>query len=123
MATHPKDAVGEMSWVDSIWPEDLDDVLNYWIELVKGTRVQFEFRFKNRNASPDDPTPFTWVLANAYPEMSDNGSNEFITGTLTDIHHQKMSEGDAMKRASDALEAKRQQVRQYLHILIYVFSS
>ncbi|KAK7535176.1 uncharacterized protein J3D65DRAFT_630348 [Phyllosticta citribraziliensis] len=100
-------------WSYTVLPEDQEFVEDQWRKLATGQNVDpFEFRVKRPfRASQDDDTQvieYSWILANAFPELDDAGAPQKILGWLTDISHQKWSQHLQAQRLEDALETKRQ---------------
>ena len=106
-----------MPWINSVWPEDVQLVLNHWGKMVReGKPVHFEFRFKKSisetmkdQSAAAKQLPFTWILGSVYPDVTADGTFLSITGTLTVISEQKIAEAESDRRANDALNSKRQQ--------------
>ncbi|KAK7613745.1 hypothetical protein BKA81DRAFT_357936 [Phyllosticta paracitricarpa] len=100
-------------WSYTVLDEDQEFVENQWRKLATGQTVDpFEFRVKRPfRASQEDDTQvieYSWILANAFPELDENGKPQKILGWLTDISHQKWSQHLQAQRLEDALETKRQ---------------
>ncbi|KAK7525974.1 histidine kinase [Phyllosticta citriasiana] len=100
-------------WSYTVLDEDREFVENQWRKLATGQTVDpFEFRVKRPfRASQEDDTQvieYSWILANAFPELDENGTAQKILGWLTDISHQKWSQHLQAQRLEDALETKRQ---------------
>lgn len=106
----------ELPWMRSVWHEDAEIVITEWNKMVQnGIPIHFEFRFQKTHRLPledeaktPESSPFTWVLASAYPDVLEDGTFLSISGTLTDISQQKFAEVKSEKKASKALESKRQ---------------
>jgi signal transduction histidine kinase len=100
-------------WMQSIFPDDYDHLEAHWKILVEEQRpVTFEYRVSRPWSPPSDPsTPIqmneTWILSNAYPDVSEEGILT-ITAVLSDITHQKWAESIQLQQLSEALESKRQ---------------
>ncbi|KAK8157980.1 hypothetical protein BKA80DRAFT_207557 [Phyllosticta citrichinensis] len=100
-------------WSHTVLPEDQEFVEEQWQKLVTGQNVDpFEFCVKRpfRASQEDDAQviEYSWILANAFPELDETGAPQKILGWLTDISHQKWSQHLQAQRLEDALETKRQ---------------
>lgn len=107
LSGHPRDsAKEEVTWQDSIFPEDGDWLMGQWIQLTEGVSLTFEMRWKRPASSMpngEEDVEGSWVLAACVPTTDDKGEITSVSGCLTDISAQKRNHWDAMKRA-EALE-------------------
>lgn len=114
---HPtaRDAADPDAWVPSIWPEDLEYTVKKWVELTVAKKaIHFEYRsnkpWEAAHGRAGSATAYTWILCTATPELSDTGELLYCTGVCTEINEQKWIQGDSLRRAKEADDAKRQQV-------------
>lgn len=103
------------SWVPAIWPADLEISTAQWKMLVVDKKpINFEFRsnrpWKGAHGREDSATDYTWILCSSYPEFGPDGTMLYCTGVLTEISEQKWIQGDSLRRAKEANDAKTQQV-------------
>ncbi|PNS19478.1 Hybrid signal transduction histidine kinase K [Sphaceloma murrayae] len=97
-------------WMDAVYDEDRQMVMNHWRELVVGKRpITAAFRFKASWTNPDGSPGERWVLFSAYPEKKENGNLKSVFGSFTDISQQKWAEGFQKRKMEEAVELKRQQ--------------
>jgi len=120
MMPTPRDTTDQNSWVPAIWPDDLEHTLGQWTTLtVEKKQIHFEFRSKKPwngvHTRKESSTDYTWILCSAYPELSETGDLLYCTGVLTEISEQKWIQGDSLRRAKQADDAKRQQVGFTVH--------
>lgn len=101
------------SWMSKIYPEDLAATDHIWQNVaVNGQIVNYEYRIKKKWSHPtlkDVSLPYTWLMANVYPTISENGVAEYVS-TVTDITLHKWLQQESQTRTEEVLEAKRQQV-------------
>lgn len=76
-----------LGWIDTLHPLDAERVPKEWARAARaGKRFQSEYRFRR------DDGQTIWVLGQAVPERSEDGSICGFIGTLTDITRQKRAE-------------------------------
>lgn len=105
LSGYPRVPVPAFSFVDLLFDEDKEDIMEKWGELMRGTSLTFELRW--RGSSPADTgstNEGTWVLAACLPQYDDHGSLVSISGCLTRIDAQKQKEKTANLKRSEALE-------------------
>ncbi|KAL1388843.1 histidine kinase [Phyllosticta capitalensis] len=100
-------------WSNNVLQDDRYFVEDQWRKLATGQTVEpFEYRVKRPfKASQEDDAQvieYSWILANAIPEIGEDGKPRKILGWLTDISHQKWSQHLQAQRLEDVLETKRQ---------------
>ena len=75
----PNEALGE-GWIDAIYPEDRQRVLNEWLAAkAQKQPVHLEYRLGREGGK------IIWVLGQAHTIYDDSGSIAGYTGTVTDI--------------------------------------
>lgn len=93
----PRDEEGDHSWVPILHPDDVNMCLDRWYHSVRtGEEYKIEYRFKNRKTDQ-----YQWFLGRATPIRNEAGEIIKWYGSCTDIHEQKMSEGQLV----DVLES------------------
>lgn len=116
LSGHPRETTKqEGTWLDSVFPEDKEWLMGQWTQLVNGTSLTFEMRWKRPATSMpngEEDLKGSWVLAACVPTFDDHGEITSISGCLTDIRLQKQSHCDAMKRA-EALERAAASERRF----------
>lgn len=100
-------------WSNNVLQDDRYFVEDQWRKLATGQTVEpFEYRVKRpfKTSQEDDAQAieYSWILANAFPEIGEDGKPRKILGWLTDISHQKWSQHLQAQRLEDVLETKRQ---------------
>jgi PAS domain S-box-containing protein len=84
---------GDQSWMPILHPEDVEPCHAHWYRSVKtGEPYQFEHRFRNQNSRD-----YRWHLGRAVPVRDESGTIIRWFGTATDIHGQKMTEGELLR--------------------------
>jgi len=76
-------------WMDAIYPDDREKVIDEWNAAVK---YQQQFRCEYRSQAEESIV--TWILALAQTERNHNGDVLGYVGTITDITGQKMKEAE-----------------------------
>lgn len=80
LSGYPEDVLPkEFSWLDYVFPEDIDKVMRNWKLLHQGTPATYELRWKRPGGKSH------WVLAVCLPVIDDNGVVISVSGTTTDI--------------------------------------
>ncbi|RDW59895.1 hypothetical protein BP6252_12982 [Coleophoma cylindrospora] len=109
-------SLGEaMDWLNLSVDEDVEiSVRNWKILLEEKIPVVFEARIKKPWMPPnligtETALDYTWVQADCFPEIDENGNVKNIIGCLSDISHFKWAISIQEHRVEEALEAKRQQ--------------
>nr|OQO26761.1 hypothetical protein B0A51_05645 [Rachicladosporium sp. CCFEE 5018] len=101
LSGHPKMGTSGYTWLDCVYEEDKEDLMQRWITLGKGKPSTFEMRWKGPPgalSAPEDSAP-----------ENDAG------GCITDIAAQKRSVSDALKRA-EALERAQISERRFTRL-------
>ena len=81
-----KDAVGK-GWMKSVHPDDIDLLMNKWVELLKGKDAGItEFRLIKPNKE------ISHVLGSIVPEYDNDGIIKGFVGSVTDISENKRME-------------------------------
>ncbi len=75
-----------MSWADSIYPDDLPQVIANFERQKRGDLVEYEFRM----VRPDGE--IRWIHARAFPVNDDNGVPYRVAGFALDITERKQTE-------------------------------
>jgi PAS domain S-box-containing protein len=83
------------NFTEIVYPEDLNDIINRYYELLSGKLMPFEYRLIKKNGKP------CWVRTYSKPIME--GNKLKIFGLITDISKRKRAEDD-LKRAYASLE-------------------
>ncbi|KAK4932938.1 hypothetical protein LTR49_000895 [Elasticomyces elasticus] len=100
-------------YVDIDWRTVMSDeniINSHWDVLIsKKQAVNFQFRLQREWSNGLGDHGPAWVLASAYPELSDDGRVTAVAGTLTDISQLVWAESVQKLRTEEAIEAKRQQ--------------
>lgn len=103
-----------VTWQDHIHPDDLPRFIETW---SRATKEKAPFTIEHRlekpwisvdKASGQEISGETWLLANAFPEIGQDGKITSIQGWLTDISHRKFTDGLVSRKLEEALENKRQ---------------
>lgn len=102
LSGYPKDPAlnKQLTFLDCIYDEDVEMIMEKWSGLVSGKAVTFEMRWKN--GSPNGQ----WVQAACAPVFDNTGNFVSISGCTTDISAQKLAQENALKKA-EALEQVR----------------
>ncbi|QIW99560.1 hypothetical protein AMS68_005078 [Peltaster fructicola] len=114
MTGHPRDQLAPMQWVNTIHPEDQGWFAETWGRLIAGETLHFEIRFAKRFVSDyyvdgRRLEGTTWAAASAYAERDEDGNVLNVLGTTADISRLKWLEDFQSRRATEALELKKQQ--------------
>ncbi|OQN96017.1 hypothetical protein B0A48_18008 [Cryoendolithus antarcticus] len=123
LSGHPKVGIVGYTWLDCVYEEDKEDLLQRWIALSNGKPSTFEMRWKgpadalsaSKTSAPADDADAQWVLAACLPILGRDGETLRVSGCLTDIAAQKRSESDALKRA-EALERAHISERRFTRL-------
>nr|OQO26389.1 hypothetical protein B0A51_06951 [Rachicladosporium sp. CCFEE 5018] len=123
LSGHPKVGAIGYTWLDCVYEEDKEDLMQRWIALSHGKPSTFEMRWKGppdalsapETSAPEDDADAQWVLAACLPIMGRDGETLRVSGCLTDIAAQKRSESDALKRA-EALERAQISERRFTRL-------
>ncbi|MFB2971661.1 PAS domain S-box protein [Aerosakkonema sp. BLCC-F183] len=89
-------------WVQTIHPEDIEEVLTKWLKTIK---QHSSFQCEHRIVRPDGS--IVWVLTQAIAEFETDGTIIGYVGTLTDISERKRVEAEltqAQKFLASVLE-------------------
>ncbi|MBD3563058.1 PAS domain S-box protein, partial [Planktothrix sp. FACHB-1355] len=89
-------------WIQTIHPEDLEEVLTKWLNTIK---QHSSFQCEHRIVRPDGS--IVWVLTQAIAELEADGTIIGYVGTLTDISERKRVEAEltqAQKFLASVLE-------------------
>ncbi|MFB2919108.1 PAS domain S-box protein [Aerosakkonema funiforme] len=89
-------------WVQTIHPEDIEEVLTKWLKTIK---QHSSFQCEHRIVRPD--SSIVWVLTQAIAEFEADGTIIGYVGTLTDISERKRVEAEltqAQKFLASVLE-------------------
>ncbi|WP_017303198.1 PAS domain-containing protein [Spirulina subsalsa] len=90
------------SWLDSVYPEDLEQVFNALHENKEGKE---NFRGEFRILKPDGST--RWIAAVNIPIYDEAGTVQYLVGTSADITHQKELElalQDSQRQLTEVLD-------------------
>ncbi|KAE9993444.1 hypothetical protein EG327_004928 [Venturia inaequalis] len=131
---HQKNKYGnpDFSFMDIVYPPDLELAASMWGTLLLGKPACFEIRIKK---SRDPPTTaayprchstsalnlgfededFLWVIAACAPIMDDARNVVYICGNTTDISAQKRVQSEATRRA-EALERAEESEQIFAHV-------
>lgn len=115
LSGHDRNDWSAMSWADDVHPDNALEIRGYWDKLVnlegpQTFEVQYKKPWKPRNRDDNSISlDRTWVVASAYPEVSDEGKLTGILGCVTDISSWKWVDQLQSQRLSEVLELKRQQ--------------
>jgi PAS domain S-box-containing protein len=111
----------DFSFVDLVYPADVDNVMLQWNRLTQGTPVTFEMRWKGRtyqeSQGRDDDEDAQWVLSACVPILDEDGVLMSIAGNTIDINAQKRVHKQALQRA-EALEQARASERKFLQFAL-----
>ena len=84
----PRDARGNQSWKDVLFPEDVERCQDSWSAAVhSGNRYEAQFRLKEQKTGR-----YRWHLGRALPVKEASGGIVRWIGTCTDIDDQKQAE-------------------------------
>jgi len=105
------DVEGNLSWRNSVHPDDLEALDHQWELLKQGTaQTDFEFRIiRGSGAENNSGQEITYLRSSCYPELDDDGHVKSLTGIIMDISVHKAHELVVAERLASALEAKRSQ--------------
>ncbi|KAK5691457.1 hypothetical protein LTR97_011450 [Elasticomyces elasticus] len=104
----PVSNYADIDWRTVMSDEDIID--SHWDVLVnKKQAVNFQFRLRREWSNGLGDHGPAWVMASAYPELSNDGRVLSVAGTLTDISQLVWAESVQKLRTEEAIEAKRQQ--------------
>jgi PAS domain S-box-containing protein len=109
MTGHPRDETQEMSWMDRIHDASRKVMEEGWYRLVVD-HLSFtgELQLKGQSTFNGENIDY-WVLINAQPEYTSDGSLRSVMGSITDISHLKWAQGLQNLRLQEAEETRRQQ--------------
>ncbi|KAK5735859.1 hypothetical protein LTR17_007871 [Elasticomyces elasticus] len=96
-------------YADIDWRTVMSDEGHWDLLVNKKQAVNFQFRLQREWSNGLGDHGPAWVLASAYPELSDDGRVTAVAGTLTDISQLVWAESVQKLRTEEAIEAKRQQ--------------
>ncbi|KAF2665644.1 hypothetical protein BT63DRAFT_391916 [Microthyrium microscopicum] len=115
LSGHDRNDMSAMSWTNDVHPDSVEDTKKYWDKIVnlegqQTFEVQYKKPWKPSNLSDDSIyLDRTWVIASAYPEISEEGELTAILGCITDISTWKWVDQLQSQRLKEAIELKRQQ--------------
>ena len=107
---HPVVDFYDISWANCLTEDSLASVSINWNTLVVTKEpVNFPLQLRRAWSNGAGGQGQAWVMANAYPELNEDGDVVAVAGTLSDISHLKWAESVQKRRTDEAIEAKRQQ--------------
>ncbi|KAK8088387.1 hypothetical protein PG997_003348 [Apiospora hydei] len=114
---HPRDPAlhQDFSFVDLVYPADVELALFKWNSLTLGTPVTFEMRWKNAQygiSHDEEVEDYQWILCTCVPIRDNEGNVASIAGNTIDIGAQKRIQKQALQRA-EALERARASERKF----------
>jgi len=86
-----------MSWVDSIYPDDIEQVIAHFERQKLGEFVEYDFRM----VRPDGE--IRWIHARAFPVEDENGVPHRVAGFALDITERKRAEEQLIQASNMAL--------------------
>ena len=90
-----------MSWVESIHPDDLDQVLAIFERQKRGEFVEYELRI----VRPD--SEIRWIQARAFPVNDERGIPYRVAGFALDITERKRAEEQSIVQQRQLMQADR----------------
>jgi PAS domain S-box-containing protein len=113
MTGHPRDETGQLSFLDLMESEYVQEAEDMWNSMVQDLQPSAkELKLKVPKVQPRDlnnePIEY-WVLASSLPEIGPDGKIRSIMGSIADISHMKWAQGLQDQRLREAEETKRQQ--------------
>ncbi|KAK8113879.1 hypothetical protein PG999_005948 [Apiospora kogelbergensis] len=117
LSLHPRDADmhQDFSFMDLVYPPDVELVLSQWNKLVQGVPVTFEMRWKSAQygvPNDEEVEDYQWILSACVPIQDSEGNVLSIAGNTIDIGAQKRIQKQALQRA-EALERARASERKF----------
>ncbi|KAK8055106.1 hypothetical protein PG993_000333 [Apiospora rasikravindrae] len=114
---HPRepDLHQDFSFVNLVYPPDVELALFQWNRLIQGHPVTFEMRWKNAQFGiphDEEVEDYLWILCTCMPLRDNEGSVVSIAGNTIDIGAQKRIQKQALQRA-EALERARASERKF----------
>ncbi|MBH8563739.1 PAS domain S-box protein [Nostoc sp. CENA67] len=108
-----RDSLGK-GWTRAIHPDDRDRVISLWQKAVASRTVPTQS--EHRYLRPDGKV--VWVIAQALPDIDENGEIQSYIGTITDITERKIAE-EALRESAErerAIAQVIQRMRQTLDL-------
>ena len=105
----------DFSFMDLVYPPDVELVLSQWNKLAQGIPVTFEMRWKNAQYGvphDEEVEDYQWTLCACVPIQDSEGNVHSIAGNTIDIGAQKRIQKQAFQRA-EALERARASERKF----------
>ena len=90
-----------MSWAESIYPDDLEQVLANFEGQKRGEFVEYEFRMTR----PDGE--IRWIHARAFPVNDESGKPYRVAGFALDITERKRAEGVSAMQQRQLIQADK----------------
>ena len=90
-----------MSWAESIYPDDLEQVLANFERQKRGEFVEYEFRMTR----PDGE--IRWIQARAFPVKDEGGNPYRVAGFALDITERKRAEELSAMRQQQLIQADK----------------
>ena len=109
-----RDEQTEMSWLDFVAADSLDDMKDAWDRVCKDHTVwSGEVKLKgfrqDNSLSIDGRQPERWILFTAQAETNDDDVLRSVMGSITDISHLKWVQGLQDQRLQEAERIRRSQ--------------
>ncbi|BAZ48288.1 multi-sensor hybrid histidine kinase [Nostoc sp. NIES-4103] len=108
-----RDSLGK-GWTRAIHPDDRDRVISIWQKAITSKTVPTQS--EHRYLRPDGKV--VWVIAQALPDIDENGEIQSYIGTITDITERKIAE-EALRESAErerAIAQVIQRMRQTLDL-------
>lgn len=110
LSGHPRESKSEeITWEQSVFPEDHAWLLTQWQQMAAGKSVTLEMRWRktpHTGTAPEvaDKGDEQWVVATCVPMFDETGEVVSVTGCLTDIDRLKRTEFNETRKKNEALE-------------------
>ncbi|QSJ16110.1 PAS domain S-box protein [Nostoc sp. UHCC 0702] len=101
-----RDSLGK-GWTKAIHPEDRDRVVSLWQKAIASKTVPAQS--EHRYLRPDGTV--VWIIAQALPDIDENGEIQSYIGTITDITQRKIAE-EALCESAERERATAQVIQR-----------